>query len=94
MSREFSKKFYDSKQWENVRTYCLMRDKYKCVRCGGVKNLEVHHKVWLTPENINDADVTLNEKNLETLCRNCHKEEHRPKGQTFDENGFLIDSPG
>lgn len=36
----------------------------------------VHHKIWITPENINDPKITLSFDNLECLCRLHHEEEH------------------
>ena len=106
MARDFAKKFYNSKKWEKMREYILIRDKYKCCRCGDTGVLEVHHKIHLTPGNIDDANITLNEKNLITLCRDCHFAVHeedkahgnRQKNQKpdcetgfrFDENGFLV----
>ena len=53
---------------------------YLCERCmqeGRYKPAEiVHHKVYLTPENINNPAITLNWDNLEALCRDCHEAEH------------------
>ena len=37
----------------------------------------MHHKVHLTPDNINDPDVSLNADNLMLLCRDCHAMEHK-----------------
>jgi len=37
----------------------------------------VHHKVPITPENINDPEVTLNPDNLILLCRDCHALAHK-----------------
>ena len=76
MSREFSKAFYNSKRWQDVRAYVLLRDAYKCQACGQTGALEVHHIIHLTPDNINDAAITLNDRNLRTLCRDCHFKEH------------------
>ena len=76
MARDFSKAFYKSADWARVRAYVLMRDHYKCTRCGQSGALEVHHIIHLTPDNINDAAVTLNDRNLTTLCRDCHFKEH------------------
>lgn len=106
MAREFAKKFYRPAKWEKMREYILIRDRYKCRRCGDTGVLEVHHKIHLTPENINDANITLNENNLITLCRDCHfavHEEDKARGNRerkqkhdcedgfkFDENGFLV----
>lgn len=76
MGRDFSRKFYHSKEWESVRQYILRRDNYLCVRCNA-PGKEIHHKTYLTPENINDPDISLNPDNLITLCRDCHMDEHR-----------------
>ena len=76
MSRDFSKKFYASKEWKQVREYILKRDCYMCRKCGASYPLEVHHIIHLTPENIYDPRITLDEKNLITLCRADHFKEH------------------
>ena len=106
MAQQFAQQFYHSREWERVRTYILIRDKYKCRKCGRADvQLEVHHIKHLTPDNINDASVTLNDKNLITLCRDCHFAEHAAEKQKavasahakgscsekyyFDEHGFL-----
>lgn len=44
-----------------------MRDGWKCTRCGGTENLDVHHKKGMKSHAIKD---------LETVCLNCHKAEH------------------
>lgn len=76
MAREFSKPFYNSKEWEQVRSYVLMRDRYLCQKCGKPAE-EVHHKKHLSPENINDPRVSLNPENLISLCKACHFNEHK-----------------
>lgn len=52
----------------------------------------VHHKRYITPKNINDPKVTLNFRNLELLCRDCHNKEHscKAKRYSFDEKGNII----
>ena len=71
MAREFSKAFYKSPEWEKVRKYVLMRDRYICQKCGGPAE-EVHHIIHLSPENIWDPKITLNPNNLVSLCRADH----------------------
>ena len=99
MARNFAKAFYNSKEWEITRKSVLMRDRFLCVRCGRPAE-EVHHKKHITPENIGDPSVTLNMDNLESLCKDCHFNEHRGEhakglstneeyGYEFDENGYL-----
>jgi 5-methylcytosine-specific restriction endonuclease McrA len=64
-----------------------------CERCYAkgliVPGEEVHHKIRLTPENINDPAIALNWDNLELLCKNCHMEEHRAKRWRADELGHV-----
>ena len=49
----------------------------------------VHHITHLTPENINDPNVTLSFDNLRLVCRRCHGEEHKHR-----ERRYLIDEEG
>lgn len=49
----------------------------------------MHHKVKLTPENVNNPDIALNWDNLELLCKKCHLEEHRGKRWRADESGHV-----
>lgn len=65
-----------------------------CERCGAPARI-VHHREYITPENINDPDITLNWDNLEALCQDCHNKEHFLTGATapglmFDRSGNLI----
>nr|DAF63864.1 MAG TPA: HNH endonuclease [Siphoviridae sp. ctgn638] len=96
MAREFSKSFYNSKQWKQTRKSYILSKFGICERCGKPNSKQVHHKVYLTPENINNPNVSLNFDNLELLCDVCHQKEHFEKysptlyGLKFDENGQLV----
>jgi 5-methylcytosine-specific restriction endonuclease McrA len=97
MARDFSKKFYNSKEWIKCRE-AFKQSKYGiCERCG-MPGEEVHHKIYLTPDNINNPYITLNWDNLELLCSSCHSKEHMSKYDVvrddvmFDKNGNLIRS--
>ena len=75
--KEFVKqqqKFYNSKLWKKTRDY--IRDKYqmKCCHCNKfiTGRAEVDHIIEITPDNIHDDMVTLDESNLELLCASCH----------------------
>lgn len=50
---------------------------------------EVHHKIFITPFNINDPNITLNFDNLVALCREHHRRRHGEKERryTIDEQG-------
>ena len=57
---------------------------------------EVHHIIPLAPENITDPSITLNEENLISLCRNCHRQRHGEYVETrytVDELGRVHTSP-
>ncbi len=95
MARDFSKKFYNSKEWKKCRE-SFKESKYgMCERCEQPGD-EVHHKIYLTPENINNPYITLSWDNLELLCQSCHSKEHMTKydvvveGLMFNEKGDLI----
>ncbi len=55
----------------------------------------VHHKVELTPGNINRYDIALGSDNLVSLCHECHNKRHGTDmavadGFMFDESGQLV----
>ena len=74
------REFYGSKQWQAIRTAYKKSKQGLCERCLAkgliVPADEVHHKVRLTNDNINDASISLNYDNLEALCTECHDKEH------------------
>ena len=56
----------------------------------------MHHKIHITPFNINNPMITLNFKNLEYVCQDCHNKEHMQRGAIkeglkFDEDGNIIE---
>lgn len=83
--------FYKSPEWQLARQLKIRDANGKCERCGAIGE-EVHHKTRLTVLNVNDTSISLNQENLELLCRKCHNEEHKrfSKSQQFDEEGNLI----
>ncbi len=75
--------FYCSKQYKDLSQILKIKSDGICPRCGGtfdISYLRTHHKEHLTYENINDPKVTLNEKNIEVLCHDCHNAVHRRFG--------------
>ena len=87
-------KLYKSRAWLKCRAAYLASKFYVCERCGRPATI-VHHKRYVTPENVSDPSVTLNPENLEALCLDCHNAEHFGTGVTaqglaFDGNGNLV----
>ncbi len=61
---------YYGKDWKKIRTRVLIREDYKCQKCGicksEVKFMDVHHK------NPFLVSFDNSDNNLEVLCRSCH----------------------
>ena len=50
----------------------------RCLQRGKVVPADVvHHKIKITPQNINVPEITLNHENLMALCMPCHVDIHR-----------------
>ena len=68
-----------------------------CEICGDKPGFIVHHKERLTPENIDNPEVTLNWDKLQYACIGCHNAVYNPAavgdGLMFDEEGNLIEVP-
>lgn len=89
--------FYKTHAWKKCKSAYLKHARGLCERClerGLIVPAEiVHHKVWLTPDNLNDPNITLNWDNLMAVCRKCHGEIHeasyrrKPKRYSVDEFG-------
>lgn len=92
--RDFAKEFYSSKAWQRCRTAYRKSQGGLCERCRAkgliVPGEIVHHKIHLTPENVNVPSITMNFDNLELLCRNCHGDEHSNRGG----RRYIIDELG
>ena len=84
MAKEFAKAFYSSKQWKQCRSaYIAYRqsiDGGLCESCHEVPGYIVHHKIELTPDNINDPDIALGFNNLKYDCHVCHQKENAKDG--------------
>ena len=94
MRQTFARQFYSSGAWASCRESYKKTTGNLCERCLKMGQItpadEVHHKIKLTPQNINDPSVTLNFANLEALCERCHKIAHKMKRRyTVDEDGEL-----
>lgn len=81
--KDFAARLYSSRAWKDCRQayrksvgglceICLAKGLYKP---GEI----VHHKIHLTPNNINNPAITLDWNNLQLVCRDCHAEIHEKK---------------
>lgn len=83
MAKEFARKLYNSKNWKNKRAEIFAANYGICQICEGV-GAEVHHIKHLSPENIEDPEITLGSDNLILLCKECHFAQH--KAEAFKSN--------
>lgn len=96
MAKEWAKAFYQSKVWQDTSKSVKSDANYICVKCNARPAEIAHHIVWLTPQNINDINITLNKNNLMAVCRECHAIIHEGvnstiDGLSFNERGELVE---
>ena len=101
--KDWAKKFYKSQAWLKCRNAYIRKrvgiDGGLCEECKDDLGFIVHHKEHLTPENVADPEISLNEENLEYVCKACHdqfeghgfKHDHKLKPLVvFDRDGMPI----
>ena len=94
--KPYAEAFYKSTAWQACRDAYMNKVGGLCERClaqGIYTPAEiVHHKVWITPENINDPAITLSWSNLKAVCSKCHAAEHRPRQRRYivDQDGRVV----
>ena len=95
--KDYAKSFYKSKRWQSTRLAYLKSVGGLCERClkkGLYRPAQiVHHKIYITPENIYNPEITLTWSNLEAVCRRCHEEEHSGDPDSryrIEEDGTVI----
>ena len=96
MAKEYAKPFYNSKAWEKCRESYIVKVFELCEHCGDAGYI-VDHIEEITPNNINDPNITLNHDNLQYLCTPCHnrktfgsKKEYIREGLKFNSMGELV----
>lgn len=79
--QDFAKRFYKSRAWQHCRDAYTKSKGGLCEECLKKGLYEpgeiVHHRIHITPDNINHPEITMDFNNLELLCRNCHGDRHR-----------------
>lgn len=94
--------FYQSKDWIKL-TRIIRAERVNeagdliCARCGKpiVRAYDAicHHKIFLTPDNVNDAAVALNPENIEVVHHVCHNRIHDKLGYKRREVFLVYGSP-
>lgn len=97
MAKSWAKSFYNSKAWKKTRKAFIANritiDGGMCQMCGKELGYIVDHISELTPDNINDVNISLNWDNFQYLGLVCHNK--KTFGDTedcryyFDDNGMV-----
>lgn len=90
--KPYAESFYKSTTWQRTAKAYAKSVGGLCERCRENNIIKagqiVHHKIHITPDNITDANITLDWNNLELVCRDCHAELHKGlKRYTVDAYG-------
>jgi len=93
MAQEFAKRLYNSVAWKKCRESYIAKVFGLCERCPKPGKI-LHHKVYLTPQNINDPSISLNHELLEYLCQDCHNGEHHGSHEPVVAEGLMFDGEG
>lgn len=82
--------FYTSKEWQEFRTVLITQrtradgfvyDEVTGKRIVKAYDIILHHKIELTLENVNDANITLNPENIQIVSFRTHNEIHNRFGK-------------
>lgn len=94
--------FYASDIWRNFRLALIIERSKEhggviCKKCGKLItkpiDIHAHHKVELTPENVNDYNISLNPDLIELICHSCHDKEHYRFGYRPPKKVYLVYGP-
>lgn len=93
MAEEWAIGLYKSQAWRNLRKVLIMERGQRCEHCGKViadpSKIVADHIQELTPENVANASIALNQENVQLLCYDCHRQKHHRFGR-FDQKVFLV----
>ncbi len=87
-SRRCQWRFHGHYFWDSARSYTMLRDRYTCRICGRrrrARELDVDHIVEIAA-----GGAALEYSNLQTVCRECHREKtrrslaNRPRANAVD----------
>lgn len=94
--------FYQSKQWQKLLSVIKMErvnddGQLICEKCGKpiVNKYDCigHHTVFLTEENVNDSNISLNPELIQLVHHRCHNKIHDKLGYTKREIFLVYGSP-
>lgn len=94
MAKEWAQQLYNSAAWRQLRKVIISKRGLHCEKCGRLvanpSQLVADHIIELTPENVGNVNVALNEDNIQLLCVDCHNAKHKRFGFNNQHNIFIV----
>lgn len=88
------KSFYASEKWQKFRLAIIAERGLRCEHCyktvTKAGDLTLHHKIELTPENVNDVNISLNPENISVVHHDCHNKIHNRFGYKPEKEVYII----
>ena len=88
--------FYTSREWSEFRRRVILERGQVCEHCGqpilSPYDLILHHKIFLTEENVNDYEISLNPLHIQIVHHRCHNEIHERFG-SYTRHIYLVYGP-
>lgn len=89
--------FYASDTWRSFRLLTISERGLRCEYCGErvarSKELTLHHKIELTPDNYQDVMITLNPTNILVVHHGCHNTLHKRSAAKLGRAVFIVYGP-
>lgn len=89
--------FYASDAWRAFRLAVIGERGPRCEYCkervAKAQELTLHHKIELTPENVNDAMIALNPENVMVVHHGCHNRIHKRNAVRKGHRVFIVYGP-
>lgn len=89
--------FYGSQTWQTFRMLIINERGLRCEYCKQrvlkSSELTLHHDKELTPENVHDANISLNPTNIMVVHHECHNKIHGRFGHQMTNGVFVVYGP-
>jgi hypothetical protein len=86
--------FYGSEAWQKFRMLVISQHGLRCEYChepvARAMDLTLHHIKGLTPENVNDALISLNPDNVMVVHFDCHNRIHSCFGYQGERGVYIV----
>lgn len=97
MAKPWAMRLYQSKAWADLRQTLIAERGMRCEECGRIilrsSEIVADHIKELTPDNVTDPAVALNQENIKLICEDCHNRKHVRFGYVNKEVFIIYGAP-